>query len=525
MPLTKHEKFFLSAAIVWGVFLRLLFLDTVPYGIEMEEAGILVWGEKTIREARLLLYVPDGAEWENLPGVIFYLLRGLFGGVFRLTPTLLSLLELAVLFAFVRKLLNERSAWIATALVALCPWHFFYSRISGTSVGVGTLLMLGVLYKDHPGWKAVGRHAFGLLYYTTYRLLALRLALEYAYRRSRRGLFVLGGAGVLVIALLFFSENPISKFFLRGAHHFDNPAVKLDVPRNFFYSTFGSVLPVPSVYEASTSFFLADYVHSGFVRALGGHPPLGWGFAMLAAFAALLAVYATVRRSHRAAISAGVRRELGFLVGMLLCLGAFGPQFSRTLTLLPFLALLTVWGLDVLRAKVPARAFQVGLAMALISTGWSQWVTWRGMRDRALMEPVFHGRYRDAAEYLSAVVPNADEDTVYLLAYQGFVPAAYWGRQFRKFSVVPPQEPEAFAADLNARAAGRPQYVALLNDAPGGKEYGSSAEAWETLEGMMAQLEARSEILEDRPLRFNGEVAGRLLKVQWTYQTYANRTR
>jgi len=525
MPLTKYEKLFLYTAIVWGVFLRLLYLDSVPYGIEMEEAGILVWGEKAIREGRLLFYVPDGAEWENLPGVLFYLLRNLFGGLFRLTPTLLALAELGVLFLFVRKLLSARAAVVATAFVALSPWHFFYSRISGTSVGVGILLMLGVLYRDRLGAKSVARHVFGIFYYTTYRLLLLRLAIEYGFRKKKKGFLVLGATVLAAVALMLVSENPVSKLLFRGAHHFDNPLVKLDLPRNFFHSIVGGLFPVPPIYETSTSFFLTDYVHSAFVRSLSGHPPLGWGFAALATFAALLACYSMARKSRRMEISAPVGREFLFLAGMLLCLGAFGPQFTRLLTLLPFLALLTAWGVEALRVKIPVRAYQTGLAIALLATGWSQWVTWQGMRDRALMEPVFHGRYRDTAEYLAVSIPNADENSVFVLAYQGFVPAAYWGRQFKKFSVVPPQGPEAFAADLNARSNGEPQYIAILNDAPGGKDYGSDPEAWETMEAMVAQLEARSEVLEDRPLRFNGEAVGRLIKIQWTYQTYANSAR
>lgn len=511
------ERALLIAVLLWGVAVRFYALESAPSGIEMEEAQVLMWGEKTVREGTPLLYVPEGAEWENLPGTLFSLMQKIFGGSFRFAPTLLSLFELLAIWFFAKRILGNRGALWATALVALSPWHGYYSRVPASCLGIGALLCLAIAFKGERPWAQVPLHVVGLFYNTAYRLLYLRLCVQSLFSGSRRRLYSLGAVGGLSAGLLLLSASPVTKFFTRGSYHLTQTRSLSETTSNLLATFVAPVLPVAPAYGKSRQGFLADGVHSGFVRALQSHPPLGWGFAVLTCVSLGLVALAVVRPRYRDQIPAPLREELWFLLAFFAILSPFGPQMSRLIAVLPLLAILAAWGLERMRVVLPRRLYPCVVLLLLFSTGWSQFTTFQGMSDQDRMEPIYHGRYRELADYLSSSLPDASGETVVLVAYHGAISAMYWSNQTRKFDVMLPQDPQAFERELNLRSEGRTQYVALSLDPPDAADFSWGEDPKEEMEAMIARVEARAEVLDDRFVLLNGRRVARLIKIQWPY--------
>jgi len=492
-----------SIFIIAGVISRFLYLDSHPYGLDIDEAAILYWAEQSFRGRQFFLYAPEFTRWEMLPGFLHAGVAWMSGDTFRLSPALLGCLEILVLWMFADRILGRTAAWIAAAFLAMSPWHFYYSRIVGTCVGVSLLFLIALLLRDSLNGWAVIRHVGGLFYYTTYRLVILRLIGQYLSQRKWKGVAL---AVMAVLAAMLLAR--VSPFLERGAYNFQRP--NLHFLKNYFYSLVSPFFPIAEEFSQTTREFMADYVHTGFCFALGGHPPLGWGFAIVS----LVAIgWALVRR---AAVPKLLRDELLFVGGIWLILGFMGPSLSRFLILVPFLTLPAAWLLDVLEKKSSKWVFATFLFGLLTSTAFSQLEVFQRLGNRQLMEPIFHGRFRDLKQTIDKF-PDANPDTAFLITGFGHQAARFWATRSKSYSVLPPLTAKDTEEVLNLSAHGRTQYL-LRDESPTIGPSLSGYDYSQRIDSVFARIEARAQILEDLEICADQRKIGRLLKFNWPFR-------
>lgn len=465
-------------AIFVGIALRLWRLDSIPFGIDTEEAEILYWGAKSLAEGKLWFYSPVATQWENLPGILFSL-----GGGQRLLPALLGIGEIFACAWLGRVLLGTREAgWRAAAILALCPWHLYYSRTFSTAIGTG-LLLCWVLAAPHAGfWSQVARSVLGLLWYTIFRLAFVRSLF------SRRAWVPGLVAGALVLAILALSDSSWKLFFTRGAYNVASSTAS--VWRNLGATLTTFLVGIPTAFEQARPGFLADSVHASFARCLMGFPPLGLG---------LVAALCFVRRPPTA-----LRRELVFLVGAVFLLGLFGPQLSRFLCLLPLIAVAGAWGTG--RSRIAFALVLVANALCLVPL-------FSGVSDPARMEAYFHPRWRAIDSILRREPPPGVP--VYAWAEAGYSAARHWQEKpGAPYTLLPPFDPAVLEASLGEGAvivfsAEPSEALSVAGDFRPVSRY-RAAYAW---------AERHPALTERRPLFFDGRWVGTWFRIGRTHDS------
>lgn len=460
------ERAVCAAAIIVGIYFRLWHLDGVPGGLDIDEAAIVYWGDKLWSEGKWWAYAPEGSAWENLPGVLFSGLHRLFPLPERFSPTVLCLAEMGFVFALARRWMGSRAAWLATALLAVCPWHLFYSRVVGTCTGLA-LFLVWALYansstKPLTAWGRFGtaiRHAVGLLYYTPYRLVIARLSTEFVLLRKWRSVAVLAAGLSFAATAVLISHSPFREFLTRGSYNFGQLTVLLFQKVVATWSA--PFLPLSTHYLESGPGFVADRVHAALAVASQGHPALGWGLSLLTLAGIATALGFAVFRKDQ--MPAWLKAEGTFLLVAFAALSLLGPQLSRLLTFVPLLILIAVWGLEAWDKHLPAAARLLLVVAALGGTAWSSQKVFERFADRDLMDTFFYSYHRDAAEWLAAQ-PLAEN--VFLVAVTGYQAGRCWADQKKKYQFLPPMRPREVASLLRGFYTGQPQEIVVPGDTP-----------------------------------------------------------
>lgn len=507
-----QPEILLSAlAVLAGIFLRLSHLGDRPFGLDMDEANILYWAGESLRTGKWSAYAPEFTRWEMLPGYWYYAVEALFPAYPRLGPTILSILEIAATGWLAGSLLGRRAGWAAAALLSLCPWHLYYSRIVGTCVGVGLLAVVARQARERLGGAAV--QTAGLLYYATFRLVALRVLLESLFQRRARAVLLSSVGLVTAMGIVLALEGTIEPFLSRGAYNFQG--VRLDALNNLLHALKAPFLPVPAAFAQTTDEFMADYVHTGLARSLGGSPPLGWALAALSAAGLLLLARLPKERKRR------LGAEGLFLVGCWLLLGWMGPSLSRLLIVLPFLALFAALAVEGCRERWGRGAGVVVLAASLAGSSWSSADLVRRLGDEAALEAIFHHRFRKLAAFVEREIPHGTPRTVILMTDHGHPSARYWAARSGKFSVLPPLSPDDLERIMNYNKRWGSQY--LLTDAvPEEAERLSGSDKRSRTAAAVARIEARSQIVQRREIWDGGQLLGHLLQVEWPYDLFGS---
>src|SRR6266480_3884185 len=148
------DRLFLLLIVALSTFLRFYRFPSLPGGLNQDEAsagyesyalllhGTDRWGNK------FPVYFPGWGTGQNVLlsylNIPFIKVFGLtiFGE--RLLSAILSVLTIVVLYAFVEKLYDTRTALIASFLLGTAPWHIMMSRWGLESSLLPCFLLLGV---------------------------------------------------------------------------------------------------------------------------------------------------------------------------------------------------------------------------------------------------------------------------------------------------------------------------------------------------------------------------------------------
>lgn len=188
MKFFGKTKLILVLILLAAAVLRLPYLDSLPAGITIDEAGqgysaysILKTGKDEWGD--FLPLNPRGFG-DYKPPVFMYLLVpsvalfGLNGFAVRFPSAVAGILSVWVIFFLVFELFKDKKlALFASFLLAISPWHVYYSRL-GWESNIGLLFFLTGLWiflksVKSPGWFSSSVFLFGLsaMSYHSYKLL------------------------------------------------------------------------------------------------------------------------------------------------------------------------------------------------------------------------------------------------------------------------------------------------------------------------------------------------------------------
>ncbi len=382
----------IAILLMGGLYLRLYRIDLIPWGLNNDEAinaletqaieagkPFATLTETGLNRETMFHYLAAFAERSS--GIELNLLRAM-PAVFGLTPKLIDdpmmdaifplrsvaiaagTLTLLLLYLFARDRFGWPVALLATAFLAVSPWHVLYSRVGERAIlaplfAVPTLLLFLRAQetgrtRDHVAWGIL--LGLGFWSYTSFRAIAIALVAFGLLRRplgwaGERGasprarrdvLIAVGIAAILVLGLMLFSGQGPLGFATRGAY-----AALITPKANFglnLLSSLGMAHYIPSRYAVIQS---DQFISDGMSTTYGliGLPP---ETTVVAALSLLGLVYAAWR---------GVRRRdatCGLLVlchlALLLTVGVAGPSLTRMLLNDPWLC--------VFAALLSARMFE-----------------------------------------------------------------------------------------------------------------------------------------------------------------------
>jgi len=348
----------LAAAILAGVILRFVGLDrrTIEHPENFVSRLVVPSWIEQPRQALDLVAVLKGSLHDGHPPAWFVAMHawtGLFGTSLlsiRLPSAILGALSLFLVFRLTRRLTDSQTAWLATALLALCGMHVFWSQVARMYVAAcflglaSTLLLLRA--ERTPGRKYPFLYAscaaIGLwtqLYFWPLYAGQMTWSAIRALRRKAPGSIVAWQLAALIlgtpIVALSMHQNPLTRWHEQTAEYFDLGYAFLSTA--YFHGPAPEV-PVPRLL---VRFVTVGLVLVGlFGRKSVPEAPAS-GAAPRSALLVLLAVLA----------SAGI---LGFAAGVSLRAGE-----SRTplflVGLLPLLLALAATRIDWLIARVSAR--------------------------------------------------------------------------------------------------------------------------------------------------------------------------
>ena len=203
MNFLTRTKPVLLLIVLLAAFLRLPFLGDLPAGVTIDEAGQGVSAYSILKTGKdewgdFLPLNPRGFG-DYKPPVYMYLLVpsiaifGLNEFAVRLPSALAGILTVAVMYYLVSALFKDRNlALLSAFLLAISPWHVYYSRL-GWESNVGLLFFVTGLWLFLKGlknsvWLTLSVLALGLsaMSYHSFKLLSplIALILDFIYRKE-----------------------------------------------------------------------------------------------------------------------------------------------------------------------------------------------------------------------------------------------------------------------------------------------------------------------------------------------------
>ena len=373
----------LVALLVFGgLYLRLYRIDLIPWGLNNDEAINAIESREILEDPHhsFATLTTRGLNRETMfhylaafsfksSGIELNLLRAM-PAVFGLTPRYIAddlmdmvfplravaiaagTLTLLALYLFARRRFGWPVALLATAFLAVSPWHILYSRVGERAVlaplfAIATLgFFLDALEtgrtRDHVAWGVC--LGLGFWSYTSFRAVPIALVAFWLLRRPlgwtrgvagpsarRAGWIALGLAAVLLAVLMVRSGIGPWGFVTRGAY------AALVTPKasyglNLLFSLVMPHYSAPRYAVIQSDAFISDGMSP--VYGLIGLPP---ETTVVAALSALGLVYVLWRALRRQDAVCGLL-VLCFL-SLLLTVGLAGPSLTRMLPNAPWLCL------------------------------------------------------------------------------------------------------------------------------------------------------------------------------------------
>lgn len=427
----RPELIVAALAIAAGVVLRLLFLTTRPYGVDADQALVLLFGHDTWAAGKIALFQSEMTRFESLSSYFFLASWKLLGSA-RWLSVAIAFAEIALLFAVVRRESSARAAWFAAAILACSPWHWFYSRITGPCVGPGLVLLAYWWWRSSP--RRIAPLVFGWFYYGAIRFAWLWELLRGKPRRAR----VLGVAAALVVALYVVFGVSFAEVARRGGYNWPSGAEAVATRATSWLSLWFA--PPAEALTLDRPEMVVDPVTLGFTRLLGAQPATSWAGALsLIALIAVVAARADFRRR--------LKEPLRFAgLGALMLI--LSPTTSHGLALLPFLAWLAAEAL----ALAPAKFAAAALAVVAIDGARASSGMLRALGEKGAVEGVFEDRWREAADEVAAKDPDRQ---VIFVADQALFSARFEALDREDWIAVHAMDPHEFAVLLNRSDIGR----------------------------------------------------------------------
>lgn len=227
----KYElpvKWLLVLLIVTGAIARLWRLNTVPGGLNQDEAfsayeawSMLHYGTDSFGYAHPVYLTTWGSGMNALQSYLmmpFLAVFGLHNWVVRMPQVLVSLFSIWALYSVVKELFEEKTALLAALFFAVCPWHIMMSRWALESNLAPGFLLFGLCFflkgVDRPKFYMLSALFYGLSLYgyaTIWPVAAVMLLLQAVYLfwtkklKFERYLFIaVGILALLALPLLLF---------------------------------------------------------------------------------------------------------------------------------------------------------------------------------------------------------------------------------------------------------------------------------------------------------------------------------
>src|SRR3989344_7226915 len=236
-----NHKVVFTGIIILAALLRLLWLGSIPAGIYADEASsgydafsLLHTGSDRHGEFLPLLfrsfgdYIPPVYNYSIIP---FAALLDLDAWSTRLPAALFGIGGVILTFFITRKLASERAALIASAFIAVSPWHLQFSRIAFPAISLSFFFLLAFFFllksRDDARYLVPAAFAFGISLHTyAVAKLFMPLFLMGFFIIYRRYFTVsLRLIAPLVIALLFAAPAYYLSFFGPGNERFSQLSI------------------------------------------------------------------------------------------------------------------------------------------------------------------------------------------------------------------------------------------------------------------------------------------------------------
>ncbi|MDJ0575704.1 MAG: glycosyltransferase family 39 protein [Xenococcaceae cyanobacterium MO_234.B1] len=176
----KYTVIYLLIILVIATLLRVLFLGTIPNGFFCDEASnaydsysilntlrdqhgaFLPFFTRSIDDYREALFI--------YLGIPFIKLFGLNEFSARLPAAFAGILTVLVIYYLVKELFDNKTALIASLLLAISPWHIQFSRIAFRAILIPLLFCLALLFFvksfQKPQYLPISALIFGVSLYT-----------------------------------------------------------------------------------------------------------------------------------------------------------------------------------------------------------------------------------------------------------------------------------------------------------------------------------------------------------------------
>lgn len=193
----EKNRILLIAILVIGILLRIIAIDKIPIGLNVDEAGmaydafsIANYGTDRYGNPYPIYMINYGGGQSALYTYLAAILIKLFGfriTIIRIPAFLFSILYMIMGYFLVKEWKNQKLALLVEFLIVICPWHFMQSRW-GLDCNLMSALMLLSIYlllraRSNKGYVLAGI-SFGITLYSyavSYLILPAFLILTLGY--------------------------------------------------------------------------------------------------------------------------------------------------------------------------------------------------------------------------------------------------------------------------------------------------------------------------------------------------------
>lgn len=489
--------FLFAMILIYGIYLRLVDLYSVPYGLDSDQTRVILTGLRAWAEGGFRVYAEEGTRFEALASYLFAPFE-IFLGNARVLSFLFSIADIGLLMWLLRRRgVDWALVMGGAALLASSPMAIYYARVAGPCVGASTILLAFFLARGI--WTRTAWLTLGLFYYSILRLLFVYELFAAAVRRDGpRALRASLAAVVLVLGSMLAGDLGLDAK-LRGGYNFDLSPSEL-------VTRIGEGLrlwmgPPSDRMVTPDQHLVLDPVSNGMAWVIGSAPAMGIGFAMLAILSLLQFaqdLFTAGRRDGYWKALKALRAEIKFFLFAAAAL-MLSPTYSHAIFLAPMAVFFVITSFQ--NVSLRHSGVRLALLASLVISGWAGTVQsariWQNLKEPGQFDIVFRDRMRWLFE--NRVLKEERKVTFYTT--DSYDVARYWALK-GSVAVFPPIDPDMAVNSLRLSSNGETQVVyfdvqkltATWLDHPVAVENRAKQKEIENLITGRAQIESREEI-------------------------------